>query len=101
MKTSACPRLAVASFLLALLTVGCKKPTPRALFAIDPRQLRAQLSAAEAALARAQAMAANAELDRVAVRIALDDGSVSPLPGHLDFLDLRIDETAGGAIEQR
>lgn len=35
----------------------------QALFAIDPRELRAQLSSAQAALARAQATAANAERD--------------------------------------
>jgi membrane fusion protein (multidrug efflux system) len=46
-----------------LYTEGTDVRAGQALFAIDPRQLRAQLSASEASLARAQAMAANAAQD--------------------------------------
>jgi len=46
-----------------LYTEGTDVRAGQALFAIDPRQLRAQLSAAEAALARAEATAANAAQD--------------------------------------
>jgi membrane fusion protein (multidrug efflux system) len=34
-------------------------------------------------------------LDRVAVRLVLEDGSEYPLAGHLNFLDLNIDEATG------
>jgi membrane fusion protein (multidrug efflux system) len=46
-----------------LYTEGTDVTAGQPLFAIDPRQLRAQLSASEAALARAQATAANAAQD--------------------------------------
>jgi len=46
-----------------LYTEGTDVRAGQPLFAIDPRQLRAQLSAAEATLARAEAMAANAAQD--------------------------------------
>ena len=46
-----------------LYTEGTDVTAGQPLFAIDPRQLRAQLSAAEAALARAEATAANAQQD--------------------------------------
>jgi len=36
-------------------------------------------------------------LGRVVVRLVLEDGSVSPVIGHLDFLDLSIDESTGTA----
>jgi membrane fusion protein (multidrug efflux system) len=36
-------------------------------------------------------------LDRVVVRLVLEDGSVYGFDGHLDFLDLRIDEATGTA----
>jgi membrane fusion protein, multidrug efflux system len=49
----------------------------RALFAIDPRELRAELSAAQAALARAQATAANAQQDVNRYRPLLADQAVS------------------------
>ncbi|MEO7457909.1 MAG: efflux RND transporter periplasmic adaptor subunit [Gemmatimonadaceae bacterium] len=46
-----------------LYTEGTDVRAGQPLFAIDPRQLRTQLSASEAALARARATAANAEQD--------------------------------------
>jgi membrane fusion protein (multidrug efflux system) len=46
-----------------LYTEGTDVQQGQALFEIDPRQLRAQLTAAEAALARAEATAANATQD--------------------------------------
>src|SRR3982075_3206967 len=46
-----------------LYTEGTDVRAGQPLFAIDPRQLRAQLSASEASLARARAMAANAAQD--------------------------------------
>ena len=46
-----------------LYTEGTDVRAGQALFAIDPRQLRAQLSAEEAALTRAEATAANAAQD--------------------------------------
>jgi membrane fusion protein (multidrug efflux system) len=46
-----------------LYTEGTDVRAGQPLFAIDPRQLRAQLSASEATLARAQATAANAAQD--------------------------------------
>jgi membrane fusion protein (multidrug efflux system) len=46
-----------------LYTEGTDVQAGQALFAIDPRQMRAQLNSAEAALARAQATAANAAQD--------------------------------------
>jgi membrane fusion protein, multidrug efflux system len=46
-----------------LYTEGTDVRAGQALFAIDPRQLRAQLNAAEAALARSEATAANAAQD--------------------------------------
>src|SRR6476620_8629175 len=46
-----------------LYTEGTDVTAGQPLFAIDPRQLRAQLSASEAALARAEATAANAAQD--------------------------------------
>jgi membrane fusion protein (multidrug efflux system) len=46
-----------------LYTEGTDVQAGQPLFAIDPRQLRAQLSASEAALARAQATEANAAQD--------------------------------------
>lgn len=36
-------------------------------------------------------------LDRIPVRLVLEDGSLYPMPGHLDFLDLSIDEATGTA----
>jgi len=46
-----------------LYTEGTDVRAGQPLFAIDPRELRAKLSAAEAALARAEATAANAQQD--------------------------------------
>jgi membrane fusion protein (multidrug efflux system) len=46
-----------------LYTEGTDVSAGQPLFAIDPRQLRAQLNASEASLARAKATAANAEQD--------------------------------------
>ena len=46
-----------------LYTEGTDVQAGQALFAIDPRQMRAQLNSAEAALARAEATAANATQD--------------------------------------
>ena len=49
----------------------------RALFAIDPRELRAELNAARAALARAEATAANAQQDVDRYRPLLSDQAIS------------------------
>jgi len=49
----------------------------QALFAIDPRELRAELNAARAALARAEATAANAQQDVDRYRPLLSDQAIS------------------------
>lgn len=36
-------------------------------------------------------------LDRIAIRLELEDGTIYGVPGHLDFLDLSIDERTGTA----
>ena len=54
------------------------------LFAIDPRELRAQLDAAQAALARAQATAANAGQD-----VKRYDGLVAQFPDRFETADQR------------
>jgi membrane fusion protein (multidrug efflux system) len=67
---------------------------------IDPIYVNFSQSSAEL-LSLRQDMSSGAlkvpALDRVGVRVVLEDGTEYPSLGHLDFLDLRIDETTGTA----
>jgi membrane fusion protein (multidrug efflux system) len=52
----------------------------------DPLALRTEIAAGTLKLPA---------LERTVVRLVLEDGSDYPLPGHLDFLDMNIDEATG------
>jgi membrane fusion protein (multidrug efflux system) len=67
---------------------------------IDPIYVNFSQSSAELLALRADIRSGALKvpsLDHMVVRVVLEDGSEYPLPGHLDFLDLRIDETTGTA----
>jgi membrane fusion protein (multidrug efflux system) len=63
---------------------------------IDPIYANFSQSSAEMlALRRGSAAGGAQPLAGVAVRLVLEDGSVYPLAGHLNFLDLSVDEATG------
>jgi membrane fusion protein (multidrug efflux system) len=65
---------------------------------VDPIYVNFSQSSSDLLAIRKQVAAGTLKvpaLDRVAVRLVLEDGSEYPLVGHLNFLDLNIDEATG------